>query len=147
MFSSKPSASSAAVRRAISSASSGTTTSSASTISTHSLRNGRFSSAQFFFFGIGAVEVELHDRRAVLLGDPGGLVGALAVDDEDLVGPGQRGQAAAQVLGLVLDRHEHAHPAPCRARERATSRRGCVQSGLASASERSSARCSAIVGI
>src|SRR5579875_2022162 len=39
------------MRRPISAASSVGTTSSASTISTHSLRNGRLSSAQFFFFG------------------------------------------------------------------------------------------------
>ncbi len=31
--------------------------------------------------------MELHDLGAVLGRDPGGLVGALAIDDEDLVGP------------------------------------------------------------
>ena len=58
--------------------------------------------------GVGSVEMELDDRRAVLGGDLRGFVGALAVHDEDLVGPGQRGQAAIEVLGLVLDGHDHA---------------------------------------
>ncbi len=58
--------------------------------------------------GVGAVEVELDHGRAMFGGDPRGLVAALAVDDEDLVGPGQRGQAPPEVGGLILDRDDDA---------------------------------------
>jgi hypothetical protein len=60
--------------------------------------------------GVDAVEVERHDSRAMLRRDGRGGVAALAIDDEDLVGPGERGEASAQVGLLVLHRHEHAHP-------------------------------------
>ena len=53
--------------------------------------------------GVGPVEVELDDGGPVFGGDAGRLVGALAVDDDHLVGPLQSGEASPQVLGLVLD--------------------------------------------
>ncbi len=52
--------------------------------------------------GIRPVEMKLDDACPELCGDGRGFIGALAVDDEDLVSPRQREEAAAQFAASFL---------------------------------------------
>ena len=74
--------------------------------------------AQFFFLGY----VPLKWNCTTCAPDSGsdllGPVGALAIHDEDFVGPVECGEASQQVFSLVLDRHDHADRALVRAERR-----------------------------
>src|SRR5204862_3801657 len=59
------------------------------------------------FLGPGAVELELHDLRPVLLRDLDRAVGALRIDHEDFIGPAHRLQATRQIISFVLYRDEN----------------------------------------
>ena len=93
----------------ISQRSSGVTRSSASTISTQSFRNGRLSSAQFFWreYDSNACCTTCAPCSRAISTRP---IVRERVDDEHLVGPGQAVQAGGQVELLVERRHQHRDP-------------------------------------
>src|SRR5262249_36709270 len=88
----------------ISTSAPGGKTSSASRTKAHSLRNGRCSSAQFFFFG--QVPLNWNYFGAALLRNLDRAVGALRIDDENFVCPFHAVQTAQQIRRLILDRND-----------------------------------------